>query len=66
MKAKKFDVISPDGFSIHYSDTYKSKKAAETALKNWCKAYERQGYYSSMRGRIELINLPYYCKIVEC
>lgn len=61
----KYDVISPDGFSIHFSDTYPTKKAAENALKEWCKRYEIQGYYSSMSGRIELNKLPQYCKIIK-
>ena len=42
MKAKKekFDVISHDGFSIHFSDTYSSEEEAKLALKKWVKRYE--------------------------
>jgi len=66
MAKKKFDVISPDGFSIHFSDTYKTKEQAVEALENWVKRYEFQGYYSSVNyGRIPLEELPNYCEIVE-
>jgi hypothetical protein len=64
-KKKRFDVISPDGFSIHFSDTYKSVEAAKEAFENWKKRYEVQGYYSSVRGRIPLDELEHYCRIVE-
>lgn len=63
---QKFDVISPDGFSIHFSDTYKSKREAMTAFQEWKKGYERQGYYSSVKyGRIPLDELENYCQIVK-
>lgn len=62
---KKFDVISPDGFSIHFSDTYSSKKEARKAFEDWKKRYEMQGYYSSTNyGRIPLNELENYCKII--
>ena len=65
-KINMFDVISPDGFSIHFSDTYPDKKSAKKALKEWKKNYERQGYYSSVQyGRIPLDELENYCKIVK-
>lgn len=61
-----FDVISPDGFSIHFVDTYKTKKKAEEAFEDWKKNYERQGYYSSTNyGRIPLNELKNYCKIIK-
>jgi len=67
MKAKKekFDVISPDGFSIHFSDTYSSEDEAKLALKKWVKQYELQGYYSSVNGRIPLSELESHCKIIN-
>ncbi len=67
MEAKKeFDVLSPDGFSIHHSDTYKTSEDAERALIEWVKRYEQQGYYSSSsNGRISLDELPDYCKIID-
>lgn len=59
----KYNVFSPDGFSIHHSDTYNSKAAARRALKAWVKNYEHQGYYSSGRRRISLLDLPAACDI---
>lgn len=58
-----YNVISPDGFPIHYSDTYTTKEAAQKALENWIKNYETQGYYSANGGRIPLADLPLYCSI---
>ena len=60
-----YNVLSPDGFTIHFSDTYKSIKEAKKAIKEWKKNYERQGYYSSTKyGRIPLNELEKYCDIV--
>lgn len=61
----EYNVLSPDGFTIHFSDTYKSIKEAKKAIKEWKKNYERQGYYSSTQyGRIPLNKLEKYCDIV--
>jgi hypothetical protein len=66
MKNKtRYDVISPDGFSIHHSDTFATKEDAMTAFHDWKKRFEGQGYYSSNKGRIPLDELEQYCKIVE-
>lgn len=62
---KSYDVISPDGFSIHLTDTYPTKKAAWDAFEEWKKGYEAQGYYSSNRGRIPLEDLADFCSLVE-
>lgn len=62
---KKYDVISPDGFSISFTDTYKSVEKAQEAFENWKKRFEAQGYYSSNRGRIPLDELEEHCTIVE-
>ena len=63
---KRFDVISPDGFTIHYEKTYKSYNEAVKELDKWTKRYEQQGYYSSVPyGRIPCSELKDYCKIVE-
>jgi len=62
---KKYDVLSPDGFPIHFSKTYKTIKEAKNAIQEWKKGYERQGYYSSTNhGRIPLNELENYCEIV--
>ena len=62
---KRFDVISPDGFSIHFSDTYKSMEDAKKAFEVWKKRYEGQGYYSSNGGRIPLNELKDHCRFIE-
>jgi hypothetical protein len=66
MAKKKYDVLSPDGFSIHFSNTYTSRKAAIAAATQWVEGYKRQGYYSSSRhGRIAIEDLLNYCKLIE-
>lgn len=66
MVETRYDVLSPDGFAIHPTKTYWSKKEAETAFEEWKKRYELQGYYSSSKhGRIPLEDLHEYCEIVE-
>lgn len=62
----KYDVLSPDGFSIHPVDTYSSEKEAKEAFKEWKNRYKQQGYYSSMNyGRISLPELKHYIKIIK-
>lgn len=62
----KLDILSPDGFSIHPTDTYPSKKKALEAFEVWKKRFEIQGYYSSVRfGRISLDELHEYCRFVK-
>jgi hypothetical protein len=63
---KKFDVISPDGFSIDREATYTSRKKALKAFEAWKERYKAQGYYSSANhGRIALEDLHEYCNIKE-
>lgn len=62
---EKWDVISPDGFSIHFSDTYPTKESAMFAFTDWKKRFEQQGYYSSNNGRIPLDELEQHCKIIK-
>ena len=66
-KAKKvrFDILSPDGFSIDREKTYSSRSAAIKAFKAWAKRFEAQGYYSSNRGRINLLDLADECSLIE-
>jgi hypothetical protein len=63
---KKYQVLSPDGFTIDREKPYYvSKKKALEAFENWKKRYEGQGYYSSNRGRIPLDDLQDYCTLKE-
>tara|TARA_R110000803_G_scaffold78075_3_gene143139 strand:- start:14915 stop:15121 length:207 start_codon:yes stop_codon:yes gene_type:complete len=64
MKSQKFDIISPDGFSIHMSDTYKTPEKAWKAFEAWKGRYSAQGYYSSNAGRIPLDQLKDSCSLV--
>jgi len=66
MAKKRFNVLSPDGFPIHFSNTYATKKEAFYAAKEWAEGYKRQGYYSSARyGKINLSDLLDYCELIE-
>lgn len=64
--AKKYKVLSPDGFTIEYSTPYyRSKKKAIEAFNKWKAQYERQGYYSSSRyGVIHLEDLEANCQFI--
>ena len=63
---KRFDVISPDGFSIDREETYADVNEAKKAFSKWKKRFKTQGYYSSVKfGRIELKELREYCELKE-
>ncbi len=66
MKNKKYDILSPDGFSIQFDKVFNSLMAAKKAFAEWVKRYEIQGYYSSTNyGRIPLSELEEYCTLIE-
>ena len=48
--ANKYDLLSPDGFSIDREETYPTMKAARTAFKEWKKQFEHQGYYGTVQN----------------
>ena len=61
-----YDVLSPDGISITPDTLYPDRAAAESAIQEWVKRYEWQGFYSTVRReRIPLNELPGRCRIVE-
>jgi hypothetical protein len=66
-KAKKYQILSPDGFTIDFNVSYyTSIKKAKEALKNWLERYKIQGYYSSSKfGRINLLDVEDYCQLIE-
>jgi hypothetical protein len=67
MSRKKYQILSPDGFTIEREPYfYTSKKKALETFDKWKKNYERQGYYSSSKyGRITLSELEDYCQFTN-
>lgn len=66
--SKKYQVLSPDGFTIN-GGCYDTLKEAKNDLKRWIQGYSEQGYYSQTcyNGyirRISLQELPDYCEII--
>ena len=66
-KNKKYDVISPDGFTIRIGvDPFNSIKERDKYFKMWKERFARQGYYSSVKyGRIHLADLADFCEWIE-
>ena len=66
-KSEKYQVLSPDGFTIEFDKMYyPSKEKAVEAFQKWKKRYEGQGYYSSpTNGRIPIDQLEDYVSITE-
>jgi len=64
---KKYDILSPDGFTIRIGvEPFSSKKIAQDYFKKWKDRYQVQGYYSSVPyGRIPFNDLEDYCELVE-
>ena len=61
----KYDVLSPDGFSISFDELWDTPEEAQKAAEKWVKRYEQQGYYStSNRDRIPLDQLVECCRVV--
>jgi hypothetical protein len=58
----KYEVLSPDGFTIEFDKPYyESSQLAFEGFDRWKKRYEVQGYYSSNDyGRIPLEDLEDY------
>lgn len=63
----KYQVLSPDGFTIEREPSYyTSKKKAMEAFLKFKENYQRQGYYSSTKyGRIHLSDLGEYCQFIK-
>jgi len=64
--SKRYQVLSPDGFTIEFGVwAYPSKKKAKEAFEKWKERYALQGYYSSANyGRIPLSELERFCRFV--
>ncbi len=62
---EKYNVLSPDGFTLTADDNYNSIEEAEQKTLDWCERYRVQGYYSSVSyGRIPFNEIKDYCKII--
>ena len=62
----RYQILSPDNFPIEREKVYTSIKQAKKCFNNWLKNYENQGYYSSVtHGRIDLVDIEYFCTLVE-
>ena len=60
----RYEVFSPDGFTIEFDRPYyTSKEKAFEAFDKWKERFRRQGYYSSNNGRIPLEDLEDYMYI---
>lgn len=63
---KRYDVISPDGFTIRMGvPEFKTEEAREKYFEMWKNRYVQQGYYSSNMGRIPLNELRSRCSWIE-
>jgi hypothetical protein len=62
--AKLYHMLSPDGITITERIGYKSTDEVEKAFQEWEKNFEKQGYYSSTSGRIDLDYLYDACEII--
>lgn len=62
---EKFEVLSPDGFTIElHRPYYNTIEEAFQSFDNWKKRYELQGYYSSVNyGKISLDELEEYITV---
>ena len=62
-----YDLLSPDGISIHPEDTYDTMEDAREAFEKWKQQFEHQGYYSTVhngrRIRIPLNELSEHMKL---
>jgi len=45
-----YDLLTPDGFSIHPEDTYSTMNDARKAFEEWKQQFEHQGYYSTVQN----------------
>ena len=60
-----YNILSPDGITLRREKTYSTIDEAKADFNEWKKAFERQGYYSSNKGRIPLDELEENCTLIE-
>jgi len=66
--SKKYQVLSPDGFTIEHEPVYTSQKAVRLVIARFIERYTLQGYYSQncyngYRRRISIAELSDYLTI---
>lgn len=66
MAKNKYQILSPDGFTIERDVIgYPSRKKAMEVFNQWKERYKQQGYYSSTNyGRIDLLDLEDFCQFI--
>lgn len=62
--ASKVVVIGPDEIPLR-PDPFNSEAEARAFAAEWCKRFEKQGYYYACFGRIELSDLPSHIRYEE-
>lgn len=60
----QFNILSPDGITISPT-SFPTPYDAWQGFNKWKKRFEKQGYYSSNNGPIEMAKLKRYCKLIE-
>lgn len=65
-KQKYYRILSPDGIDIRHDKFKYKENEVEAEIKAFTKRYERQGYYSSVNGRIALEEIADCCEVVPC
>ena len=60
---KEYQILSPDELPISMQN-YATKELAFLGFYAWKKRFEKQGYYSSLEGRIELEDLVHECQLL--
>jgi hypothetical protein len=63
MKTTEYNILSPDGIMISMQN-YATKELAFSGFHTWKKRFEKQGYYSSFDGRVELEDLVHVCQLI--
>ncbi|HVD99546.1 MAG TPA: hypothetical protein VNB90_15160 [Cytophagaceae bacterium] len=65
----RYNVLSPDGFSLYRDREFIKEKNAIIAAKKWVKRYKSQGYYSTIKNgarvQIPLNEILDYCQVME-
>ena len=64
-QTKKYDILSPDGFTMFMDEDFNSPEEAEAGFDRWKQRFVSQGFYSSNRGRIPVRDLRKHCELIS-